>query len=153
MTSINNRIIIHHLKKIEYEQYLGDSGRKSSYRVEGRGFIMVPGTDGRPVELPCWYTPSLPITVIGPVEYIQENPDVFEAHDIYSNGRTGKGYLKFNGRKPTNNIVLDTVYRHKKLFTKPLIRPEDVKEEKLGKEDVCAPKDVNSMTDQATSII
>ena len=52
VTSTNDKIILHRLKKISFEKFLGDAGKKSSHRVEGKGFILVPGTDGRLVEIP-----------------------------------------------------------------------------------------------------
>ena len=153
VTSTNDKSILHRLKKITFEKFLGDAGKKSSYRVEGKKYIVVPGTDGRLVEIPCWYTPTLPLTVLGPGEFIQKRPELFEAHSIYSNDRSGKGYLKFHGHQPTGNVVLDTVYRNKKSYTKPLIRPDELKSKEHGKEDVCVTEDVNAMIDEATSIL
>ena len=46
VTSTNDKSILHRLKKITFEKFLGDAGKKSSYRVEGKGYIVVPGTDG-----------------------------------------------------------------------------------------------------------
>ena len=55
VTSTNDKSILHRLKKITFEKFLGNAGKKSSDRVEGKGYIVVPGTDGRLIEIPCWY--------------------------------------------------------------------------------------------------
>ena len=79
--------------------------------------------------------PAVPGTTMYP--FHSTRPELFEAHSIYSNDRTGKGYLKFHGHQPTGNVVLDTVYRNMKSYTKPLVRPDEVKSKEHGKEDVC----------------
>ena len=37
VNSTNDKSILHCLKKITFEKVLGDAGKKSSYRVEGKG--------------------------------------------------------------------------------------------------------------------
>ena len=37
-----NKYLVKGLLKIGFEKYLGDAGKKPSYRVEGQGFILVP---------------------------------------------------------------------------------------------------------------
>ena len=101
----------------------------------------------------CWYTPSLPLTVIGPGEFVKQHPDRLTGHTIYSNEETRRGYLKFHGRCPKDNIVIDTIYRHKKSYTGVLSLPINPASTVPPSKAVSFHETVAALTEEAKGIL
>ena len=76
------------------------------------------------MEIPEWYTPAPPITVIGPGEVVQYTQEL-KANIIYSNEHTSWGHLTFYASNPSLNLTIKTIYQNKKSFTGKLICPQD----------------------------
>ena len=83
-TTTNKRFLLHNYTSINFPRVLRDAGGNITYKVEGQGTLMVPRGDGSFMGIKCWYTPTLPVTVISPGEHIQQNPAKLSSHTIFS---------------------------------------------------------------------
>ena len=99
VTTTNHRFLLHDFEKISFQKYLRDAGKRITYKVEGKGFLFVPRGDGSYIKIPCWYTPSMPVTDISPGEVVSAKKDVWKAHTIFSHHFKGSGEVRFHGKK------------------------------------------------------
>ena len=147
VTSTPHVNLLHNYEHITFEKYLGDAGGDSAYRVVGRGYLGVPTASGNDLKMECWHTPTLPLTVIGPGEYTNRHSDAFSGHTIFSSDETNRGYLKFHGRNPSDDVIIDTTYHNKKSFTGALTLPPCNKSIASDNELIAA------LTEEATGIL
>ena len=64
VTTTNHKLLLHGYKKISFHKYLQYAGKRITYNVEVKGYLFVPRGDGSCISIPCWYKPSMPVTVI-----------------------------------------------------------------------------------------
>ena len=64
LTTTNKRFLLHNYKDVDTLQILWDAGKKVKYKIRGQGKYLVPRGDRSYIGIKCWYTPSLPVTVI-----------------------------------------------------------------------------------------
>ena len=83
-TTTNKRFLLNNYTSINIPRVLRDAGGKIAYKVEGQGTLMVPRSDGSFTDIKCWYTPTLPVTVISPEEHVQQNLITISFHTIFS---------------------------------------------------------------------
>ena len=96
VTTTNKRFLLHNYGPIESPHILRDAGKKVKYKINGQGTLMVLRGDGSYMGIKCWYTPSLPVTVISRGEHFQQNPSKLESHTIFSHEFKGTGEVCFN---------------------------------------------------------
>ena len=66
----NKQFLLHDFTPITTPRILKDAGKKAQYIIKGQGNLLVPRGDGSYMRIKCWYTPSLPVTVISPEEHV-----------------------------------------------------------------------------------
>ena len=91
VTTTNHRFLLHNYEKILFNKFHQDTGKRITYKVEGKGFLFVPRGDGSYISIPCWYTPSMPVIVTSPVELVSAKKDVWKAHTIFLHHFKGSG--------------------------------------------------------------
>ena len=73
VTTTNKNFLLQDYQDVDIPWILRDTGKKVKYKIQGQGTLMVPRGDGSYMGIRCWYTPSLPFTVISPGEHFQQN--------------------------------------------------------------------------------
>ena len=76
VTTANHKFLLHNYEKISFHKFLRDAGKRITYKVEGKGYLFVPRGDGSYMSIQCWYTPSMPVTVISTVEEVSSKKDL-----------------------------------------------------------------------------
>ena len=70
VTTTNKQFLLNDFIPITTPWILKDEGKKAQYIIKGQGTLLVPRGDGSYMRIKCWYTPSLPVTVISPEEHV-----------------------------------------------------------------------------------
>ena len=121
VTTTNKKFLLHDFKPITSPRLLKDARKKAQYVIKGQGTLLVPRGDGSYMRIKCWYTPSLPVTVISPGEHFQQHPSQFESHTIFSHEYKGTGEVRFHSVSEDNDDIFLTQYFKKKSVTKGLL--------------------------------
>ena len=82
---------------------------------------MVPRGDGSFMRIKCWYTPTLPVTVISLGEHVQQNPTKLYSHTIFLHKFKGSGEVRFHDTNGDTEDIFLTQYFRKKSVTHGLI--------------------------------
>ena len=89
MKTTNDRKLLHCFDATTIMKYLHDAGKAVSYHVRGSSYLIVDEGDGKHREVKCWYTTSLPVTMIGPGEVVSQSDGKLESCRMYYNELTG----------------------------------------------------------------
>jgi hypothetical protein len=93
----NNRSFLHGYKKLPTYKVLYDSAKRAHHSV-GEGYTELacgPTEDGvgAHVLIHCFQMPSLTVTVL----FVLQHSTKYEAHTIYANHKTQRGYVRIHG--------------------------------------------------------
>ena len=120
-TTTNKRFLLHQYHPVKNSRVLHDAGGKVTYNIEGQGILMVPRGDGSFLPMKCWYTPTLPVTVISPGEHVQQCQGVLASHTVFSHEFKGSGEVRFQDVNDDTVDVFQTQYFRKKSVTLGLL--------------------------------
>ena len=82
VTTENQRLLLHNYSNTSFNKFLKDYGKNFTYKVKGQGLLYVIIGDGSYLSIPCWYKPSITVTIISPGEAVSSNKDIWSAHTI-----------------------------------------------------------------------
>ena len=84
VTTTNHKFLLHNYEKISFYKVFQDAGKKSTYKVKGKGYLFLSREDVSYISVPCWYTPSMPVKFTSPGEEVSANKELWKAHTIFS---------------------------------------------------------------------
>eukprot|EP00957_Ditylum_brightwellii_P193661 14747589-Ditylum_brightwellii.AAC.1 len=70
VTTSHHQWLLHKYKKIKFEKYLFDAGKKMAHQVVSEGHMRIPNSDGTYSGIHTWHTPTMPMRVILPGEIV-----------------------------------------------------------------------------------
>jgi hypothetical protein len=82
-TTTNHQWLLHKYKKINFEKYLFDAGKKMAHKVIGKGYTKISNGDGIYSGIHSWHTPTIPMTVISPGEVVHQHKKLYKSNTIY----------------------------------------------------------------------
>jgi hypothetical protein len=117
-TTCHDKTCLHEYKVLSRYKYFNDAG-KTTHRAIGEGYLCLEVCmkgEKRPSHfmVHSYHTPTIPITVLSPGRTVLRHPKRFDAHTVYTNHVTGKGYAQFHGMDGNSDtqipgIILDVL--------------------------------------------
>jgi hypothetical protein len=109
-TTYHDASCLHEYKPLTRDNFFSDAGKKTHKSV-GEGYLRVavciPGqTTASHFMIHSYHTPTIPIIVLSPGRTVLRHPSRFDAHTVYTNHTTGRGYAQFNGASSTADVKI-----------------------------------------------
>jgi hypothetical protein len=127
-TTFHDASCLHDYKVFTRDNFFNDAGKKT-HRSVGEGYLRVAVcVKGQTVPshfmIHSYHTPTIPITVLSPGRTVLRHYSHLDAHIVYTNHVTGRGYAKLHGISSNGDIEVPGIVRGVLLYaqaTRPAI--------------------------------
>jgi hypothetical protein len=114
-TTYHDATCLHDYKVLTRDKYFNDAGKKT-HRSVGEGYMRVAvcikgQTTPSHFMVHSYHTPTIPITVLSPGRTVLRHSSRFDAHTVYMNHVSGRGYAKFHGIGPITDVEVPGIVR------------------------------------------
>jgi hypothetical protein len=115
---------LHGYKALTVHNAFHDAGKRSHTSAgEGEGYMRLAcGTSAEAsnkyVNIHCFHTPTLPVIVLSPGRFVAHHESKYEAHTIYTNHRTKRGYARIHGLADIPDIYVPEIVRGVLLYSR-----------------------------------
>jgi hypothetical protein len=109
-STTDDRSKLHGYKTLTMHKAFHDAGKRSHISA-GEGYMRLAcGTSAevsnKYVNIHCYHTPTLPVTVLSPGRFVTRHESQYEAQTIYANHRTKRGYARIHGLVDVQDIYI-----------------------------------------------
>jgi hypothetical protein len=107
-TTCHDATCLHDYKLLTRDKYFNDAGKKT-HRSVGEGYLRVAvcikgQTTPSHFMVHSYHAPTTPITVLSPGRTVLRHSSRFDAHTVYTNHLSGRGYAKFHSIGPITDV-------------------------------------------------
>jgi hypothetical protein len=114
-TTCHDASCLHDYKPLTRDNCFSDAGKKTHKSV-GEGYLRVAvciqgQATASHFMIHSYHTPTIPIVVLFPGRTVLRHSSWFNAHTVYTNHTTGRGYAKFHGASSTADVKIPGIVR------------------------------------------
>jgi hypothetical protein len=158
VSTTNDCSKLHGYKPLAVHKAFHDAGKRSQIRA-GEGYILLTcGTSAevsnKYVNIHCYHTSTLPVTALSPGRFVTRHESKYEAHTIYANHRTKRGYARIHGLVDVQEIYIPGIVHGVLLYSCASSPSSDRhKFNSLIGSDACNIDTINHLNVEATRVL